>query len=158
MSRTSKVYQVSDEVFRKIIKNANSYSNCLRELGLGTKGGSSTDILKKRIKELSCDVSHFGKNTKTSPNIKYKLDEILIKNSTYENTSRLKERLVKEGRLEYKCNCCGIINWRNKPISLQLHHKNGIHNDHRIENLELLCPNCHSQTDNYSGKNMNRQL
>lgn len=61
MSRTSKVYQVSDEVFRKIIKNANSYSDCLRELGLGTKGGSSTDILKKRIKELSCDVSHFAK-------------------------------------------------------------------------------------------------
>ena len=67
--------------------------------------------------------------------------------------ARLKERLVKEGILEYKCAECGISKWNNKPLSLHLDHINGINNDHRIENLRFLCPNCHSQTDTYAGKN-----
>jgi 5-methylcytosine-specific restriction endonuclease McrA len=63
---------------------------------------------------------------------------------------------VNEGRMEYKCQCCGISEWLDKPISLQLDHINGINNDHRIENLRFLCPNCHSQTDTYAGKNIGR--
>ena len=63
----SKVYQVSDERFREIVANSSSYSDCLRALGLSTKGGSSTDILKRRIKELECSVEHFGRNGGTSP-------------------------------------------------------------------------------------------
>jgi 5-methylcytosine-specific restriction endonuclease McrA len=60
---------------------------------------------------------------------------------------------VKENRLEYKCANCGIKEWNNLPLSLQLDHINGVNNDHRLENLRFLCPNCHSQTDTYSGKN-----
>jgi hypothetical protein len=59
----SKVYLVSDEEFIEIVAQANTYSDCLRALGLGTRGGSSTDILKKRISDLGCDISHFGTNT-----------------------------------------------------------------------------------------------
>ena len=61
----SKVYQVSDDDFIEIVKNAYSYSDCLRSLGLGTKGGSSTDTLKRRIKELQCDISHFSSTKST---------------------------------------------------------------------------------------------
>lgn len=61
MAFISKVYLVSDDDFIDIVKNSNSYSDCLRALGLGTKGGSSTDVLKRRISELNCDISHFGK-------------------------------------------------------------------------------------------------
>ncbi len=95
ISQISKVYQVSDETFIEIVKNANTYSDCLRALGLTTNGGSSTDILKRRISELKCDISHFHNTNKGSSNAKYSLDEILIENSTYANLSRLKERLVK---------------------------------------------------------------
>lgn len=148
----SKIYAVSDDRFREIVQNSNSYSDCLRLLGLKTSGGSSTDILKKRISELNCSISHFHTSTQ-SKQARYKLDEILVENSSYMNIASLKNRLVKEKRLEYKCAKCGLTEWLNQPISLQLHHKNGIHNDHRIENLEFLCPNCHSLTDTYSGKN-----
>ena len=150
----SKVYQVSDEDFKEIINNANSYSDCLRALGLSTRGGSSTDVLKRRILELNCSTEHFGKIKKQSSNVKYSLDEILIENSTYVNISRLKARLIKENRLEYKCAFCGNTGeWLGQKLTLQLDHINGKNNDHRIENLRFLCPNCHSITPTYAGKN-----
>ena len=149
----SKIYQVSDEEFKKIVQQSNTYSDCLRALGLGTKGGSSTDVLKRRIKELNCSIDHFNQKNKQSYQARYTLDEILIENSSYANISSLKKRLISENRLEYKCAICGLTEWLDKPISLQLDHINGINNDHRITNLRFLCPNCHSQTDNYAGKN-----
>lgn len=151
----SKVYQISDEEFIAIVKSADSYSDCLRAIGLSTTGGSSTDVLKRRIAELNCDISHFGSNKRkyVSNNAKYTLDEILIENSTYSNITRLKLRLVNEGRMEYKCANCGLIEWQGQLLSLHLDHINGVNNDHRIENLRFLCPNCHSLTETYAGKN-----
>ena len=151
---TSKVYQISDKEFKGLIKKSNSYSDVLRALGLNTKGGSSTDILKKRIRELNCSISHFNKGIKPSNNAKYSLDEILVENSTYMNIRSLKDRIVREKRLEYKCAMCGNKGiWNGQKLSLQLDHINGVHNDHRIENLRFLCPNCHSTTETYAGKN-----
>ena len=102
MPQISKVYQVSDDEFRQIIAENCSYSDCLRALGLGTKGGSSTDILKRRINELKCSTEHFNKGQSKHANATYSLDEILVKDSTYANISSLKRRLLKENRLEYK--------------------------------------------------------
>lgn len=54
-----------------------------------------------------------------------------------------------------KCDNCGLVGyWNGQPITLQIHHINGVHNDNRLDNLQLLCPNCHSQTENYRGKNI----
>lgn len=151
----SKVYQVSDEQFREIVANNTTYSDCLRALGLGTKGGSSTDILKRRIKELECSTEHFGRSC-GGKQAKHDLVDVLVENSTYANISSLKRRLVRENVLEYKCAICGISEWLGKEISLQLDHINGINNDHRAENLRFLCPNCHSQTNTYGGKNVSK--
>lgn len=155
MPQISKVYQVSDEQFIQIVQESNSYSDCLRALGLGTRGGSSTDTLKRRISELNCSTEHFGKQQQ-SVTAKYSLEEILVENSSYANISRLKQRLVNEGKMEYKCQKCGISEWLGNPLTLQLDHINGVNNDHRLTNLRFLCPNCHSQTDTYAGKNIGR--
>ena len=150
----SKIYQVSDEEFKEIIASSFTYSDCLRKLGLGTDGGSSRDALKRRINELGCSMEHFNPSiNNVSNNSIIPLDEILVEHSTYENIQRLKLRLIKAGLLEYKCEKCGISEWQGTPISLQLDHKNGVHDDHRLSNLRLLCPNCHSQTNTYAGKN-----
>jgi transposase-like protein len=69
------------------------------------------------------------------------------------NRSHLKRRLVRLGLLEESCHECGITEWRGKPLSLCLHHVNAINDDNRIENLAVLCPNCHSQTENFAGRN-----
>lgn len=74
-------------------------------------------------------------------------------------TSRghLKRRLIDGGLKEERCEQCGITEWLGKPLSVQLHHINGDGLDNRLENLSLLCANCHSQTDTYGGRNGHRR-
>jgi hypothetical protein len=69
----------------------------------------------------------------------------------------LKGRLVAAGLKANRCESCGIEEWRGEPLSLALHHVNGDGLDNRLENLMLLCPNCHSQTENFSGRNRRRR-
>jgi Homeodomain-like domain/HNH endonuclease len=68
------------------------------------------------------------------------------------NRFHLKRRLLRDGLKEARCEGCGLTHWRGAVLSLELHHKNGDGRDNRLENLEFLCPNCHSQTDNWGGK------
>jgi 5-methylcytosine-specific restriction endonuclease McrA len=70
--------------------------------------------------------------------------------------AHLKSRLLKAGLLKSSCQRCGITNWQGELLSLELHHINGIGQDNRLENLTLLCPNCHSQTDSWGGRNRAR--
>ena len=85
---------------------------------------------------------------------KIPMDQILVKDSTYARHN-LKRRLIEENLLHYKCECCrNAGEHNNKPLVLQLDHINGINNDHRLENLRFLCPNCHTQQDTYAAKNI----
>jgi DNA-binding transcriptional ArsR family regulator len=68
------------------------------------------------------------------------------------NRTHLKGRLLAEGLKSNECERCGISEWRGSPLSLALHHVNGDGRDNRLENLMLLCPNCHSQTENFAGR------
>jgi len=65
----------------------------------------------------------------------------------------LKRRLFEAGLKENRCERCGIREWQGEPLVMALHHLNGVGNDNRFENLVLLCPNCHSQTENFAGRN-----
>ncbi len=76
--------------------------------------------------------------------------------ATTRNRQHLKRRLVELGLKADACEICGIEEWRDAPLSLALHHINGVCGDHRLENLQLLCPNCHSQTENFAGRNRRR--
>jgi 5-methylcytosine-specific restriction endonuclease McrA len=68
----------------------------------------------------------------------------------------LKGRLIAAGLKENRCEACGLTEWLGRPLSMALHHVNGDGLDNRIENLQLLCPNCHAQTDNFSGRGRRR--
>lgn len=75
-----------------------------------------------------------------------------MEDSTFKSSYKLKLRLLKENIKEHKCEKCNNIIWLDYKIPLELHHINGDTHDNRIENLQLLCPNCHALTENYRGK------
>lgn len=93
--------------------------------------------------------SAWSKGKTLTPNSK-----IFTKNSYYSN-EMVKQRIVKDNLLDYHCNNCGIDSWQGETIVLDLDHINGNNRDNRLENLRYLCPNCHSQTDTYKGRNKN---
>lgn len=73
------------------------------------------------------------------------------------NRHHVKTRLMRAGMLQNQCEICGLIGWQGKPLMMHLDHINGVRDDHRIENLRMLCPNCHSQTETYGGRNRKRR-
>lgn len=151
--------KVTDNEFIKIVLSGDSALDIMRKLGYTSTSGGTAVAIKNRITKLRIDTSHFTRNKKIRlENIgrpSYRMDEILIKDSIYLNRNRLKLRLISEKLLEYKCiKCNNNGKWLNENLSLHLDHINGIYNDNRLENLRFLCPNCHSTTDTYCGKNI----
>jgi hypothetical protein len=84
------------------------------------------------------------------------IEELLVQGRRT-GRDHLKARLIKVGLKENRCERCGISSWRGKPLNAHLHHKDGDGTDKRIDNPEFLCPNCHSQTDTYGGRNGHRR-
>jgi Zn finger protein HypA/HybF involved in hydrogenase expression len=152
-----KATKYTKEQFIEAVKINYSIRSTLLSLGLyGT--GSNYTTFHRNIKILNLDTSHFTgqshlKGKTHDWNKKLSLDEILVENSTYTSRDNIKKRLLKKNLLKYECSHCSISDWNEKPLSLRLEHINGVNNDHRIENLCLLCPNCHSQTSTYAGRN-----
>jgi hypothetical protein len=69
----------------------------------------------------------------------------------------VKARLMRTGILENRCSQCGISEWRGKPLSIQIDHINGVRDDNGLENLRMLCPNCHSQTETFGALNRKKR-
>ena len=124
---------------------------------LGKKGTNEYyKQIWKILEKNNIDTSHFVYDEKFKPEGKQEkksLEEYLIINSTIGST-KLRDKILTEGLKEHKCERCKRTEWEGEPIPLQLHHINGDRTDNRIENLQLLCPNCHTLTDNYCGKKL----
>ena len=145
------------DLFARAVAKSTSVAGVLRCLDVTVSGWNSRRVhLQVAMDRL--DTSHWlgqaylrGEThgySKSTP-----LAEILVEHSTYANTGQLKRRLVAGGLLRDACYECGITEWRGRKLALQLDHVNGVGDDHRLENLRLLCPNCHSQTATYRGRN-----
>jgi len=146
-----------------VIENSSTYSDVCRKLNIKVNGGNFLN-LKKKIKTNNIDITHFtGKgwnigDRHINNGVKYELSDLLVEFSTY-NRGHLKKRLINEGILEYKCVKCGNEGeWMGEKITLQLDHINGVNDDNRLNNLRILCPNCHSQTSTFAGKNNIKSL
>ena len=161
MANTRKC-QCTDDEFRQAVAECLSVRQVLSRIGLVPAGGNYKTV-HARVARLGLDTSHWtGAGWNTGARYRafgqaFSWDGILVENSTYISTFRLRNRLIEHGLKEPRCEKCGLTEWLSESIPLELHHANGINNDHRLTNLQLLCPNCHALTDNYRGKNQKRR-
>jgi hypothetical protein len=135
-----------------------SIAQVLRRLGLRAAGGNYP-VIRRAIEQANLDTSHFkgqAWNKHVSLGPRRSLDAYLS-NMHPINSHRLRLRLIDEGVFAATCNRCGGTEWLGQPIPLELEHRDGNSANNSLENLELLCPNCHALTPTYRGKNKNRK-
>lgn len=144
------------DFIEQLRKEANScrnmYELCIK-LGINSIGGNTYREIRKIAQENSIELnfSHINKNSLKSTKKLY-LQDLLVDGSKIKSNA-LKEKLINAGIKGCYCECCRNTEWLGKPIPLELHHINGKNDDNRLENLQILCRNCHGQTDNFCGKN-----
>ncbi len=150
----NKLEKYSNDEIIEILNNSKSFREALIKFEYSSNGTGGYVSAKRIIKNRNIIIPKYNYYGDGNTNPKYKLDEILVENSTYTSRTCLKKRLVDEGLLKYMCAKCGNNGeWKSESLSLQLEHKNGVNNDNRLENLEFLCPNCHSQSKTFAGRN-----
>ncbi len=134
-----------------IINECYSYADVLKALNLSLHG-SNNETVKRYIEHFKLDISHFyptgviGGST-----VKYTNKEVFCKNSKT-TKSVMRGRYLKIRKDTYHCDICNLTTWQGENITLEIDHKNGDDRDHRLVNLRLLCPNCHSQTETYGSR------
>jgi hypothetical protein len=160
--KRSKKIVFTREQLEPIIAESKSYQDVFRKLNC-KKNGHYYRVIKRLARQYELSTSHFtgsgwNKGLDCKGRFSVPLDRILVENSTYTNTNRIRQRLIRTKTFLEQCNRCKLTQWLGQKIPLELEHKNGIRSDCRIENLELLCPNCHALTEHYCGRNKRSRL
>lgn len=155
MKTTHTYYRTwDDEQLVSAVKKSEYMSDVIKLLGLTVRPGNY-DTVKSHVKRLGLDTSHFlgngSKNRRGGP-IPIPSDLLFSQNSRH-GRGVVKNRIIKDNLLPYKCALCNIAEWCGERLSLVLDHINGVNNDHRLDNLRFLCPNCNSQQDTFCRKN-----
>lgn len=138
----------------EVAKKARNFNQLCKVLGKHP----TSDVIRRLIgilEKYNVSYSHFDSSPEKQEVcfVKKDINDYLVSGKTV-SVAHLKDRLIKEGIKERKCEKCGRTEWEGQSIPLQLHHINGNRTDNRLENLQVLCPNCHAQTDNFSGRKL----
>jgi hypothetical protein len=145
---------------RSAVKACFSMRAVLRRIGLVPAGGNYEGI-RKRIQALDLDTSHFTGQAhlrgKTHSYRTRPLEQVLV-HGRLENTWRMKQRLLREGVKHWRCEKCRRRRWLGEPIPLEAHHRDGDRTNNSLDNIELLCPNCHALTGSYRSKNRKKKV
>ena len=153
---TNKIYETTDEQFVNLLKTSTNISEVLFKLGYSVKGNSwAFSKIRQRMTDLNIDNNIFKGKSPLMQTVKERQlnKKDLFRENCKHARSILRRTVLKEGLIPYKCEICGVTEWNDKTLSLELDHINGINNDNRLENLRFLCPNCHSQTTTYGSRN-----
>ena len=149
-----KFRKYTEEQLKQAIQSSQSISQILTKIGLAPKGGNYR-VINNYINENNIDIKHFvGKSWNKGKTFGPKHSTKDYLSNLYPiGSHKLRKRLLSEKVFEPKCSNCELTTWLNKPILLELEHKDGNHKNNQLINLCLLCPNCHAFTSTYRGKN-----
>lgn len=142
------------EQLEQIVQESKSYREVITKLGYSTPNGNNHKTLKSRLQKYNISTDHFS--FESTHLVERTEENVFCKNSTATQAT-LRRWFIKGNYVPYQCDCCGITEWQEKPLVLQLDHINGDNHDNRLENLHWLCPNCHSQTDTFCGKQLQKK-
>ena len=152
MSNKAKWRNFSKEEISEIVQTSYSNREVARKLGYAVDSGGVMTSLKKMYLELELDTSHFKGQGWNKENFDYSRFRY---GNNIKTANALNALIALRG---HRCECCGLTEWLDNPISLEVHHEDGDSLNNTLENLKLLCPNCHSLTNNYKGKNINKGI
>ena len=144
----------SQQQFVEAWNSSTYYTEVTEKLNLNKSGGSLR-IIKETALELGLPFEAYNAQVNRTQR-KFTLEEILVPNSPYKSNTTLKERLFREGIKEERCERCGLNEWLGEKLLMTLDHIDGNNRNNSLENLKILCPNCHSQTPTWCGKNKDR--
>jgi len=147
----------TDVDLKEAVRSSSSRRQVLIKLGLAPKGGNY-DTIKRAIARLDVNTDHFlpsaghNRGKRVGP---LRPIEDYFSGKARIRSSRLREKLISEDIFEHQCSWCKGRTWLGKEIPLELDHIDGDNENNNLENLRLLCPNCHAQTPTYRGRNRN---
>lgn len=148
MGKQAKWREFSEEEIRQIVAESVSDSEVAEKLGYTRTGGGSKESIHKMYEFYNLDTSHFTGQAWNKGNFDY---------DRFQNGNAIKSANMVDAIVAlrgHKCENCGLETWLEQPITLEVHHKDGEHLNNELDNLQLLCPNCHSYTENWRGKNI----
>lgn len=136
----------------QFVKESFSYAQLAKRIGYddSSKNGSAYRVVHEMIDVLSLDTSHFKGQGWNKDNFDY---------SRFTYGKKIKSSQAVDAIIAlrgHKCEVCGLTEWMNNPIPLEVHHIDGQELNSELDNLLLTCPNCHALTDNYRGRNINK--
>lgn len=134
------------ELLEPIVRDSKTWADVCRKLGVEPMTGAQCHI-KKRAVDFNIDFSHFLGKSVTKGRVSTRKKPVLSYcfNGSKINSHTLKNKLINEGLKEKECEICKNSYWMDEPIPLELHHIDGNHSNNKIDNLQILCPNCHAQ-------------